>query len=145
MRCYCDSKKELSECCEAYLNNTLNPLMPEQLMRSRYSAYVLGNGEYIVKTTAKENRYEDDIELIKEYAKSVFWLGLEVLSAKDAMVEFKAYYRDADGIKVQHEKSNFVKEDGMWFYKDGLLLNSKIERNAACPCKSGKKYKKCYG
>ncbi|MDD5400066.1 MAG: YchJ family protein [Sulfurimonas sp.] len=145
MHCYCNSKKEFSECCEAYLSNKSKPSTPKQLMRSRYSAYVLGDGEYIVKTTVKENRYEDDIELIKEYAKSVIWLNLEVLQAKDAMVEFKAYYRDAEGIKVQHEKSNFVKEDGMWLYKGGLLLNSKIERNIACPCGSGKKYKKCCG
>lgn len=145
MHCYCDSKKEFDNCCKPYLSHILSPSTPKQLMRSRYSAYVLGDGEYIVKTTAKEQRYEDDIDLIKEYSQSVTWLGLEVVHAKESVVEFKAYYRDTDGIKIQHEKSNFIKEDGIWFYKDGLLLNSKIERNMPCPCKSGKKYKKCCG
>jgi SEC-C motif-containing protein len=143
MNCYCDSKREFTICCEPYLKNQLIPLTPEQLMRSRYSAYVLGDGKYIVDTTAKEYRYEDDIDLIKEYAKSVIWLGLEVIYAKEAIVEFCAYYRDKDGIKVQHERSNFMQESGRWFYRDGLLLNSKIDRNSHCPCKSGKKYKKC--
>lgn len=143
MQCYCDSKKEFEKCCKGYLNSALTPATPEQLMRSRYCAYVLGNGKYIVKTTAKDQRCEDDADLIKEYSKSVIWLGLEVLNAKGDIVEFKAYYKDAQGVKVQHEKSNFIKEDGIWYYKDGLLIASKIERNMPCPCKSGKKYKKC--
>ena len=143
MNCYCDSKKEFTACCEPYLKNQLIPLTPEQLMRSRYSAYVLGDGKYIVETTAKEYRYEDDIDLIKQYAKSVVWLGLEVIYTKEAIVEFCAYYRDKDGIKMQHETSNFIQESGRWFYRDGLLLNTKIDRNSPCPCKSGKKYKKC--
>jgi SEC-C motif-containing protein len=143
MECYCKSKKEFSECCEPYLNYKSKPSTPQELMRSRYSAYVLGNGEYIVKTAIKEQRYEDDIALIKEYAKSVAWLGLEILHAENNIVEFKAYYEDKDGMKVQHEKSNFIYEDGMWLYKDGKLFNSKIERNEPCPCQSGRKYKKC--
>lgn len=143
MNCYCGSKKEFSECCELYLSGISKPSTALELMRSRYSAYVLGDGSYIVKTTTKENRYEDDLELIEEYAKSVTWLGLEILHVEKNVVEFKAYYRDANGLKVQHEKSNFICEDGIWLYKDGKMYNSKIERNEPCPCQSGKKYKKC--
>ena len=145
MHCYCDSKKEFSDCCQPYLEGISHPSTPKQLMRSRYSAYVVGNGLYIVTTSIKENRHEDDVALIEEYAKSVEWLGLEILDAKEKTVEFKAYYKDSDGIKVQHEKSNFVYEDGVWLYRDGKIFNSKIERNAPCPCQSGKKYKKCCG
>ncbi|MFA7610879.1 MAG: YchJ family metal-binding protein [Sulfurimonas sp.] len=143
MLCYCDSNKKFTNCCERFLKSLFKPSTPEELMRSRYSAYVLGDGEYIVKSTVKENRFEDDIALIKEYSKSVEWLGLEVLYAKESIVEFKAYYRDKDGIKVQHERSSFVFENEMWLYKEGELFDSKIERNRLCPCKSGKKYKKC--
>jgi SEC-C motif-containing protein len=114
-------------------------------MRSRYSAFVLSDSEYLVKTTAKENRYEEDIELIKESAQNIVWLGLEVLKESENEVEFKAFYKEGDIINVLHEKSSFVKEDGLWLYKDGILFNSKIERNEPCPCKSGKKYKKCCG
>lgn len=143
MQCYCSSKKEFSECCEPYLSGVSYPSTALELMRSRYSAYVLGNGGYIVKTTVKENRYEDDLELIEEYSKSVTWLGLEILHVEKNVVEFKAYYIDANGLKVQHEKSNFIYEDGVWLYRDGKMYNSKIERNEPCPCQSGKKYKKC--
>lgn len=143
MLCYCNSKKEFNECCMPFLNYMSKPSTSEQLMRSRYSAYVLGEGEYIVKTTVKENSFEDDIELIREFSQSVEWLELEVLHVKENIVEFKAYYRDKEGVKVQHEKSTFTYEDEIWLYKDGTLFSSKIERNRLCPCKSGKKYKKC--
>lgn len=143
MQCYCGSKKDFSGCCEPFLNYMSKPSMPEQLMRSRYTAYVLGNGEYVVNTTTKENRYEDDIEFIKEYSKTILWLSLDILHVKEDIVEFKAYYKDAEGMKVQHERSNFVYENGKWFYDNGKLFNSKIDRNQPCPCKSGKKYKKC--
>lgn len=143
MQCYCHSKKKFSECCEPFLSYMSKPSTPEKLMRSRYSAYVLGNGDYIVKTTVKENRYEDDIEFIKEYSKTVLWLSLDIVHVKDDLVEFKAYYKDGEGVKIQHERSSFVYENGEWLYDSGKLFNSKIDRNQPCPCKSGKKYKKC--
>lgn len=145
MPCYCDSKKEFSLCCEPFVSGAQQPSSAEELMRSRYSAFVLGESAYLLKTTTKENRHDEDEKLIKEFAQSVIWLGLDVVEVKMQSVEFKAYYKDALGVQVLHEKSNFIKEDGMWLYKDGLLLNSKIERNDPCPCKSGKKYKKCCG
>ncbi|MDY0122528.1 MAG: YchJ family protein [Sulfurimonas sp.] len=143
MLCYCKSKKEFSECCEPFLAHAKKPSTSQELMRSRYSAYVLGDGKYLVETTTQENRYENDITLIEEYSRSVTWLSLEIVSFAEDIVEFKAYYRDTEGVAMQHEKSFFVKEDGLWLYKEGIIYNSKIERNIPCPCGSGKKYKKC--
>jgi SEC-C motif-containing protein len=143
MECYCGSKKEFSECCGVFLSQKELPSTPLQLMRSRYSAYVSANAEYILNTTTKQNRFEHEIELIDEFCKSVTWLGLDIVYAKDNIVEFKAYYKDADGIKMQHERSTFVLEEGIWLYDSGVFLNSKIQRNDPCPCGSGKKYKKC--
>ncbi|MDD5157067.1 YchJ family metal-binding protein [Sulfurimonas sp.] len=143
MKCYCDSQKKFNECCEPFLNCSSKPSTSKELMRSRYSAYILGNGAYLVTTTVDENRYEDDIKLIQEFSSSVVWLKLDIINEAKNMVEFKAYYRDRDGVKVQHERSNFIFKNGMWLYIDGELFNSKIERNEPCPCKSNKKYKKC--
>ncbi len=145
MPCYCDSQKEFALCCEPFLNGSKKPSSPEELMRSRYSAFVLGESGYLLETTTPENRHDEDEKLIKEFAQSVTWLGLSVLKAEKDKVEFKAYYKDNSGVQLLHEKSNFIQEDGMWLYKDGTLFNSKIERNEPCPCKSGKKYKKCCG
>jgi SEC-C motif domain protein len=143
MNCTCGLDKEYEKCCGAIINGHKDALTPQELMRSRYTAYVKGDGRYLVLSAVKANRYDEDVELIEEFSNSVQWLKLDVLSSVNDTVEFKAYYRDKNGIQVLHEKSNFKKEDDMWRYVDGILYNSKIERNESCPCGSGKKYKKC--
>lgn len=143
--CICGNDLDFNECCGPIIKKERAAQTPEELMRSRYSAYVTANGEYLVYSSAKENRYADDIALIEEFSHSVEWLNLDVLHVTDKTVEFKAYYRDNEGIKVLHEKSNFIQEDNLWKYADGTLYNAKVERNESCPCGSGKKYKKCCG
>lgn len=143
MKCICGLENDFSDCCEKIINRTKQASTPEELMRSRYSAYVLGNGPYLVDSSVKENQVKDDIALIEEFSNSVDWLKLDVLNVQGDTVEFKAYYKDDEAIHVLHEKSNFVIEDGVWKYKDGELYASKVERNEPCPCGSGKKFKKC--
>jgi len=143
--CICGNNKDYDECCGAIIEGKEKAKTPKELMRSRYSAYVKADGRYLVISAVKENRYEDDAQLIEEFSNSVKWLKLDVLKAQDNIVEFKAYYKDQESIKVLHEKSNFVLENDIWKYKDGELYNSKIERNESCPCGSGKKYKRCCG
>jgi SEC-C motif-containing protein len=141
--CICGNDKEFSECCEPIILQTKEALSAEELMRSRYSAYVMANGKYLLYSCVEENRYADDIALIEEFSNSVEWLKLDVLNASSNTVEFKAYYRDHEDIKILHEKSNFVQEDGIWKYRDGVLYNTTVQRNESCPCGSGKKFKKC--
>jgi SEC-C motif domain protein len=141
--CICGLNKDFVECCGAIISHKREATSPEELMRSRYSAYVKADARYLLLSCVEENQYPDDIGLIEDFATQVDWLQLHILTSKDDTVEFKAYYRDKESIKVLHEKSNFVKENGVWKYKDGELYNSKIERNESCPCGSGKKYKKC--
>ena len=143
MGCICGNENDYSECCGAIIDENRLASSPEELMRSRYSAYVRGDGRYLVLSTVKENQHEEDAELIEEFSSNVEWLKLDVLDAYDTHVEFKAYYREGDNIKVLHERSNFIVEDGNWLYADGELFNSKVQRNESCPCGSGKKFKKC--
>lgn len=141
--CICGLDKEYDKCCGAIIKALRVVSSPEELMRSRYSAYVNADARYLLLSCVKENQYEEDIELIEDFSSQVDWLKLDVLKVDRNTVEFKAYYRDKEQIQVLHEKSNFVLEDGVWKYKDGDLYKSKIERNESCPCGSGKKYKKC--
>jgi len=141
--CICGNDKSYDECCGKIISHKAKAQTPQELMRSRYSAYVNSDARYLLMSTVAENQYEEDIELIEDFSSQVDWLGLKVLSAKGNVVEFKAYYRDKEGIKVLHEKSNFILESSVWKYKDGELYNSKVERNEPCPCGSGKKFKKC--
>lgn len=142
-QCICGSGKNIQDCCEAIITTEKKAQNPEELMRSRYYAYVKGNGKYLAASAT--NFFQEDIELIEEFSKSVTWLKLNILHVENDSVEFKAYYRDSEGIKVLHEKSFFKQIEGEWKYSDGTLYNTSVQRNESCPCGSGKKYKKCCG
>jgi SEC-C motif domain protein len=143
MICPCGSKKTYQECCEPIVSQKIKPSSAEQLMRSRYSAYAMGNGKYLVDTTFKESRIEEDAELIVEHAKTIVWLKLEVVTSNHDSVEFKAYYNDKTKIHLHHETSSFILENGQWYYNKGVLYATTIGRNESCPCGSGKKFKRC--
>lgn len=108
-------------------------------MVSRYEAFVREDWKYISETSTCQE-LSDLVDIPKTE-----WLKLEVIKAYDNFVEFKAYYKDANEIKLLHEKSEFIQVHGMWKYKEGIIFNSKIQRNENCPCGSGKKFKKCCG
>jgi len=141
--CICGLDREYEVCCGSILAHKREAKTPEELMRSRYTAYVESNARYLLLSTVVENQYPDDVELIEDFSSQVEWLKLDILKTVADTVEFKAYYKDATQIQVLHETSNFIQEGGIWKYKDGELYNSKIERNEPCPCGSGKKYKRC--
>ncbi len=110
-------------------------------MRSRYAAFVLANGPYLRATSLVS--MGDDVET---WAKSVVWLGLQVLRAEGAMVEFTARCLEGGAVRVMHEVSQFVQRDGTWLYASGEndVKREKVERNAPCPCGSGRKFKQCH-
>jgi SEC-C motif-containing protein len=91
----------------------------EALMRSRYSAFVLQQADYLRATWHASTRPDTlDFEL------GTRWLGLEVrrhqVTGPDAAeVEFVARYRLGGKATRLHEKSRFVREEGRWFYVDG--------------------------
>jgi len=88
-------------------------------MRSRYSAYGLGLIDYLLATWHVASA-PGDLEL-----PPLKWLGLEVLHAQttgDAgVVEFVARYRENGRAGRMHETSRFVREDGRWYYIDGVM------------------------
>ena len=110
-------------------------------MRSRYSAYVLNNIDYLVQTQCEKSNPQD----IEAFARAAFFQNLEIIEYGEDFVEFKAYYILEHHQELLHEKSFFRCKDGKWCYKDGELFSTSIvfKRNEACICGSGKKYKRC--
>ncbi|MBF0258407.1 MAG: YchJ family protein [Desulfamplus sp.] len=151
--CYCNNKKNYDECCFPYLSNTRTPQTPEQLMRSRYSAFCTKNIKYLVATHYPLKREEKEEEILEETINNTQWHGLKVLETekdkKDSnieYVEFTAFYQTNNGHGQLHEKSKFIYENDRWYYVDGFLLEPiKIGRNEPCWCQSNKKFKKCHG
>jgi SEC-C motif-containing protein len=111
-------------CCGRYLDSGVPAPDAQQLMRSRYSAYVLGREAYLLATWHASTRPRPP--LLEEPVK---WLGLEVKrhvqSGSRAVVEFVARYRSGGQGQRLHEVSNFVQEDGKWWYVDGSFPDKK--------------------
>jgi len=172
MNCPCGSNLEFKKCCEPFLNGEKHPDTAEKLMRARYSAYVHTNIDYLQKTLAPESKSDFDPKSAKQWAKQAQWLGLKINSTefggptdKTGTVEFTATYKQGSETLDHHEVSKFRKADNdHWFFVDGeshthkageghhhakpetvVREQPKVGRNDACPCGSGKKYKKCCG
>lgn len=123
--CLCDSGKLFKKCCERFLNGSEVAKTPKQLMRSRYTAYALGNyGEYLLSTWLPESSKGLTAESLSENNQER--VKLEILNSQqksdEGMVEFNAYYKgDDDSLNVLHEKSTFQRIDGHWYYVNGIV------------------------
>jgi SEC-C motif domain protein len=118
--CPCESGKPYNECCEPAHKGSAAPTA-EALMRSRYTAYVLGLEAYLLKTWAAEAR-PAALNLSDDTATK--WLSLQVKRAENpsentAIVEFVARYKIAGKAERLHEISQFVRFDGCWYYLAG--------------------------
>jgi len=114
-------------------------------MRSRYSAYCLGDVSYLQATTHEHTWSDEELKFIQDWADNSTWQHLEVVDSSDEVVEFKAYYIFEGKQHMHHEKSSFLKVKDMWKYVDGEIYEDKVEflRNEKCICGSGNKYKRC--
>lgn len=147
--CPCGSALEYSLCCEPYLSGYIVPPTPARLMRSRYSAFVTKNAEYLINTwhpSLQAANFRADIEA--GFA-GTQWLGLTVFdeapgrNEQEGFVSFVARFREDSRHGAIIERSRFLFENGHWYYIDGQ--RPAIGRNDPCPCGSGKKFKKCCG
>ncbi len=120
-------------------------------MRSRYSAFVLGLGDYLVHSWHPDYLGDLTAELLSQT--DTQWDSLEIIASQGGpddilgMVEFKACFVEGETRHCLHERSRFVRYEGRWVYTDGEIdpVPLRIGRNDPCPCGSGKKFKKCCG
>ncbi len=144
-QCPCNANKIFKNCCGRYIFLGKTASTAEALMRSRYSAYALGEIDYIQKTMSGIDF--NPIEA-KAWAIKAYWQKLIVVNAIEenqtmASVEFMAFYMLNGKQEIIHEKSDFHRSNGQWLYISGV--QPQLQRNAACPCGSGMKVKKCCG
>ena len=153
--CPCGSKKKYLSCCEPFITGKQTPKTPEELMRSRYTAYTLADIDYIKKTMKGEALIDFNEKDAKDWAKRVTWIKLHVFlsnfeNSDTGFVEFEATFLDGYQLKSIYEKSKFILENGNWYYVSGTHIQDKyrervISRNQACPCGSERKFKNCHG
>ena len=120
-------------------------------MRSRYVAHVVGDVDYLLASWDPQTRPSVlDMD-------GTIWTGLSIVrtaagGAEDdrGVVEFIANCEVAGRAEQLHEVSRFRRCAGRWVYVDGEHrapggVDTKVGRNAPCPCGSGRKFKRCCG
>jgi len=122
VRCPCQSGLPYAECCEPLHRGTASAPTAEQLMRSRFSAFAVGDAPYLLATWHPRTRPRS-LELDPE----VRWYRLDILDRaaggpldSRGEVEFEAYWRSPADRGSQHERSRFLRENGSWYYLDAL-------------------------
>ena len=133
--CPCCSTLDYAVCCGRYHKGNINPPTAEALMRSRYTAYAMGNAQYIYRTWHEKTRPTLPSLRKSEPQKLV---ALKILSTQEGtendskgMVEFVASYESpsfdesvdkpvGEPIEQHHEKSLFAKIKGNWVYIDRI-------------------------
>lgn len=148
MKCYCNSGRLFSACCQPILQGMKTATTPECLMRSRFTAYALSDYDYILTTYASAPRATLSQHDLRASAEQTKWLSLNIIALPSPhQVEFKAWYGENGKLGLLHETSSFTLEDDAWRYVSGNLHPDtgyiKKGRNEPCICLSGKKFKQC--
>ncbi len=113
-----------AQCCGRYLSGTAHAPNALELMRSRYTAYVLGDTAYL-RATWDPATCPGDLDVDPAAPDAPRWLGLqikrhEVLDAQHECVEFVARFKQGGRGHRLHEVSRFTRsDDGRWRYVDG--------------------------
>ncbi len=117
-RCPCLSGATFGDCCAPFLDGAADAPTAAQLMRSRYSAFVVGDAEYLLATWHPSTRPR-----VLEHDPAMHWYRLDIVRRArggpldhDGIVEFRAYYRHDGHRGEQHEVSSFVRGRGRWSY-----------------------------
>ncbi|MFJ8362595.1 YchJ family protein [Streptomyces sp. NPDC093984] len=115
--CPCGLPEAYENCCGRFHAGAAAAPTAEALMRSRYSAFVRRDAEYLLRTwhpRTRPARLDLDARMR--------WTGLEILGTTEGSafhstgtVTFRASYRGGS----LHERSRFERVDGAWVYVDG--------------------------
>jgi SEC-C motif-containing protein len=163
--CPCGSGRPRSECCQPVIDRERVAVTAEELMRSRYTAFVVGDVDWIMDSHHPDTVAEIDRDEVADWSKQSDWQGLSIRETVDGgadddegIVVFRARYK-LNGQEVNHvERAKFLRADGEWRFHSvapdeeaapieltPVTPKSTVGRNDPCPCGSGKKYKKCHG
>ena len=120
--CPCGSGSAFDDCCGPYLGGAPAPTAVA-LMRSRYTAFALGDEDHLFRTWHPRTRPRPPY-----WAPGTSWTGLRVVAVEgggeaddEGIVTFEASWRDgATGrTGAQRERSRFERRRGLWVYVSG--------------------------
>ena len=125
--CPCGRGLPYAECCGP-VHQGQAPATAEALMRARYSAFALDDDGYVLRSWHPHTR-----PAAVEPDSGLRWAGLDILESTggglfdaEAVVEFRAHYRDHGKHGDMVERSRFVRHDGQWVYWGPILTNGSL-------------------
>lgn len=129
--CPCGSGIGYDDCCGRFIAGRDQAHTAEQVMRSRYTAFVRQNANYLFATLHPSKRARDELRSLQKSFRGVSWTGLEILATElgaagdtTGTVGFRAQFSASGQAGELHERSTFVQENGRWYYLDGEVLNA---------------------
>jgi len=164
MFCPCGSNDQFKSCCLDIIKGYKQAQSPEQLMRSRFSAYVINDAQYIYASYSQQSQLSQSVTEIKKWASACKFIELIIHHVSPfnkyhsehptdlPTVQFTACYLIANKLYEMSEKSYFIKERIVkknkttgytpWVYFDGDVYQHNevgiIKRNDLCPCAKNK-------
>jgi SEC-C motif-containing protein len=129
--CPCFSGLRYAACCRPIHEGARRAETPEALMRSRFAAYALGLGRYLVETLASTHpdrvHGEEVLAQSMSHAKDTQrFLGLEIRETShdgdrgEVVFHARIFERGVD--RSFDERSQFVRENGAWKYASGEVM-----------------------
>lgn len=119
--CACGSGERYDACCGRLHRGAAEAATAEELMRSRYAAYAVGDLDHVWRTWHPRTRPD-----VLEPDPTLTWTGLEVTDVVDGgpdddrgEVEFVASFTRNGQAGQRHERSAFVRRRGRWVYEWG--------------------------
>ncbi|MEU4402647.1 YchJ family protein [Micromonospora orduensis] len=119
--CPCGSGQAYADCCAPVHTGAAQAPTAEALMRSRFSAFALGDAGYLLRSWHSSTR-----PALLDLDPAQRWTRLEIVDTERGglldsagTVTFHAHYREAGRAGTLTEHSRFVREDGRWVYLDG--------------------------
>lgn len=124
MRCPCTSGDTFDSCCGPIIEARALAPTAERLMRSRFTAFAIGDSEHLLRSWHPSTR-PADLELDPD----VRWTRLDILEKEaggpfdtTGVVAFEARFREDGAPGRMRERSRFVREARVWMYVDGSTL-----------------------
>ncbi|MDV6262365.1 YchJ family protein [Rhodococcoides yunnanense] len=122
-RCPCSSGDTFDACCEPYLRGDASAPTAEKLMRSRFTAFAVGDAAYL-RASWHPDTVPDEVDVDPDQR----WYRLDIVGVDagglfddEGTVEFRAHYKHPEGAGTMSEKSRFVRVGGRWLYLDGVV------------------------
>lgn len=132
--CPCGSNRLYKDCCKIYHKGVV-PKTSLELMKARFSAYVIGDAEFIMRTTHPQN--EQFRTSPKQWRSEILYFSkvtqleeLKILKFEEdehnGFVEFNLIFIQDNVASRLHEKSYFVKSNEEWLYIKGEFVFSQL-------------------